>query len=349
MAFVFASRAFNQSNLNLSQLFFNSLDVNFFNDQFLRFVGKTYRDVYEVIWRDGGTRMVSEFGGPRIVVNADGEVVGGTVTGYFEFQQSGGARSLTWGMQNVSVSAAALYDAASTRATNDEYAIIHRALKGSDVFRLSNAKDFAYGRGGKDVMDGNGGPDTLMGEGGSDRLLGDRGKDKLEGGPGNDTAIGGPGNDRLFGNNGNDLLNGKGGGDKLKGGNQSDKMRGGKGPDDLEGGKGPDRQFAGNDSHKDEFIYRKVTDSKSGATTRDKIYQFDAREDDVHLKRIDANTNKSGDQKFKFSDGPDANAIWIVDKGKHLLVRGDVDGDAEHDFEIQLMNINRVFEVDFVL
>ena len=44
-----------------------------------------------------------------------------------------------------------------------------------------------------------------------------------------------------------------------------------------------------------------------------------------------------------------ANRIWYVDTGTDILVRGDVNGDATADFEIQISAINTVVSTDFWL
>ena len=43
------------------------------------------------------------------------------------------------------------------------------------------------------------------------------------------------------------------------------------------------------------------------------------------------------------------NSLWYVDTGKHLVVRGDVTGDGQFDFEIQVNNLNSLVENDFML
>ena len=80
------------------------------------------------------------------------------------------------------------------------------------------------------------------------------------------------------------------------------------------------------------------------------IYNFDSGEDDIILKKIDADTSANGNQSFSFSEGAAANSVWTQTLGaNNLLVRGDVNGDSVYDFEIQLIGITSLNENDFIL
>ena len=97
---------------------------------------------------------------------------------------------------------------------------------------------------------------------------------------------------------------------------------------------GKDELYAGVDSNRDVFVYTKDTDSQKGSK-RDLIYNFDSGEDDIILKKIDADTGTNGNQSFSFSDDAAANSVWTKTLGaNNLLVRGDVNGDSVYDFEI---------------
>ncbi|WIY24770.1 M10 family metallopeptidase C-terminal domain-containing protein [Parasedimentitalea psychrophila] len=149
---------------------------------------------------------------------------------------------------------------------------------------------------------------------------------------------------------GDDVLKGKGGDDKLIGGEGSDVLKGGKGADCLKGDSGRDKLYAGKDSDTDIFIFCKTSDSMIGKGNRDEVYQFDSGEDLIDLYWIDANSTMLGDQEFDFSeDGPAANSVWVKDIGKHLLVRGDVDGDSQHDFEIQIRRTANLTQNELIL
>ena len=65
---------------------------------------------------------------------------------------------------------------------------------------------------------------------------------------------------------------------------------------------------------------------------------------------IDANDEVSGDQNFLFSsEGAAANSVWVQDSGNNVLVRGDVNGDLIHDFEIYVAGIDDLYIDDFIL
>jgi hypothetical protein len=77
----------------------------------------------------------------------------------------------------------------------------------------------------------------------------------------------------------------------------------------------------------------------------------------VDLSGIDANTNASGDQTFPFNNTTaKANSVWyesIDMDGDSLsdiaIVYGDVNGDTTADFQIGLMGLNSMTNVDFIL
>ncbi|MDB9945718.1 M10 family metallopeptidase C-terminal domain-containing protein, partial [Ascidiaceihabitans sp.] len=116
-----------------------------------------------------------------------------------------------------------------------------------------------------------------------------------------------------------------------------------------EGGSGQDYMYAGNDSDKDVFIFRDIDETATGSQ-RDHIYQFDSGEDDIDLSFIDANEDSAGDQSFKFSsNGAAENSVWAQDSGSNVLVRGDVNGDTIHDFEIYVASVDDLYVYDFIL
>ena len=184
------------------------------------------------------------------------------------------------------------------------------------------------------------GVENITSAGGADTLRGNNAANVLTGNDGNDRLYGGNNNDRLFGGNGNDRLDGGAGNDILSGG---------AGVDTIEGGAGRDFMYAGIDSNRDVFIFRSTDETVNGAQ-RDRIYQFDSGEDDIHLRLMDANANLAGDQNFGFSStGAAANSVWVQDVGINILVRGDVNGDTIHDFEIFIASVDNLFASDFIL
>ena len=340
MARVFANNAFDQSDLDLSRLYYNSRDYGLFDNVRAQYNGVTYNDVYVVDWMVGGNYMASAFAGGYLSVDGRQQINGGTVNGYLELAWNGSSYTELYGIDGISVSAVDLYNAATTRYTNDELSIISTALAGSDLFDLSNYRDVAAGYDGNDRMYGRGGNDALFGGNGHDQLFGESGNDYLNGGSGNELLNGGSGHDRLDGGTGND---------RLLGGTGNEVLKGGAGRDILQGGTGRDKLYAGNDVDTDTFVFAAVRDSRIGGNKRDKLYQFDSGEDVIDLSRMDANTRVGGNQEFDYSDYAAANSVWVVDIGRHLLVRGDVNGDGRADFEIQVMSTNSLTQDDFIL
>ena len=142
---------------------------------------------------------------------------------------------------------------------------------------------------------------------------------------------------------------GNSGRNTLKGLDGNDVLKGNAGLDTLEGGDGRDYMYAGNDADRDVFIFRDIDETVKGSQ-RDRIYQFDSGEDDIHLRNIDANEDLAGDQNFLFSsDGAAANSVWAKDSGSNVLVRGDVNGDTIHDFEIFVASVDDLYVYDFIL
>jgi Ca2+-binding RTX toxin-like protein len=260
---------------------------------------------------------------------------------------------------------------------------------GNDTLYGGNNNDKLYGGSGNDKSYGEAGNDSIYMDAGNDTLDGGTGTDWLyvtggtnsvvdlakttgqntgygsdiiknienaSGGSGVDKFHGTTGNNTLKGNNGNDLLYGRGGNDLLHGGNDNDKLYGDTGADSLTGGTGSDLLYGGADSARDVFIFNSVADSKIGST-RDKVYDFRTKVDDLDLRGIDANTRVSGNQEFSFSTTTaKANSVWYKTANldgnattKEIIVYGDVNGDAKADFEIGLMGVTSVVKDDFIL
>ena len=161
-------------------------------------------------------------------------------------------------------------------------------------------------------------------------------------GAGNDVMIGSHSRDKLFGDAGNDSLFGLAGKDTLSGGAGLDRLVGGLAKDLLTGGAG-----------KDIFGYNSVKDSTKGAT-HDVITDFKHGSDQIDLSAIDANSKKSGDQKFTFLFTADfhhkaGELHYRYEGGTHTLIEGDVNGDGRADFQIELTGLKTLTKGDFVL
>ena len=252
----------------------------------------------------------------------------------------------------------------------------------ADLARGLNGSDTMYGYAGNDKLYGGKNNDKLYGGNGNDKSYGQAGNDSLYMDAGNDTLDGGTGTDWLYvtgstnsvvnlakttgqntgygtdiiknienasGGTGVDKFYGTGANNTLKGNNGNDILQGKNGKDTLEGGDGRDYMYAGNDSDRDIFIFRDIDETVKGSQ-RDRIFEFDSGEDDIHLRTIDANEDLAGDQNFLFSsDGAAANSVWVKDSGNNILVRGDVNGDTIHDFEIYVASVDDLYVYDFIL
>ncbi len=155
-----------------------------------------------------------------------------------------------------------------------------------------------------------------------------------------DDMRGTAGNDRLSGGAGNDLLVGRAGNDTLIGGAGNDRLIASIGADVLTGGSG-----------KDTFVYERFTDSTPKQF--DVITDFSRADDIIDLSIIDANTEKSGNQSFKWigtsSFHGKAGELRSYISGDKTYIRGDVDGDGKDDFRIVLDDPIKLTALDFVL
>ncbi|RJL19538.1 hypothetical protein C9E82_15080 [Paracoccus siganidrum] len=99
----------------------------------------------------------------------------------------------------------------------------------------------------------------------------------------------------------------------------------------------------------DIFVFNSLRDSAKGAN-RDVIRDFVPGTDVIQLSGIDANATLNGDQAFSWSgQQASAHGLWTVQSGANRLVRGDVDGDGIHDFEIQVNGVTSLTADDFIL
>ena len=231
---------------------------------------------------------------------------------------------------------------------------------GDDRLLAGGGNDTVYGRGGDDVIAGGEDDDRISGGGGIDAVTYGGLTDSIgvvvnlrDG-----TASGGDGNDLLFsienvfgsqfaddvtgdgganlisGKGGQDILRGGGGDDVLVGGADDDIMSGGQGLDTLYGGRGQDALAGG--AGADTFIYQNL------GQTRGELIGDLANEDFIDLSGIDADVNTGGDQEFtlvdKFSGQAGELIIRLVVGSDPLIsvIRGDVDGDGQKDFQIEV-------------
>jgi serralysin len=140
----------------------------------------------------------------------------------------------------------------------------------------------------------------------------------------------GAGNDTITGNDAANQIIAGAGNDRVSGGGGDDAIYAGQGADTLTGGAG-----------KDQFLYAEASESGVG-TGRDVITDFVSGEDKLDLDQIGAKgfigsgafTGRAGEVNFHKGDGV-------------TVVRVDVNGDKQTDFEIELAGLIDLKETDF--
>lgn len=147
-------------------------------------------------------------------------------------------------------------------------------------------------------------------------------------------------NDYLYGGAGNDLLVARAGKDLLSGGSGNDRLIGSTGADILTGGSG-----------KDVFVFERYTDSTR--TQSDRITDFNRADDIIDLRIIDANTERGGNQTFKWIGTEKfhgkAGELRYFKSGEKAVIAGDIDGDKGIDFQIYLDKFMKLTALDFIL
>lgn len=159
---------------------------------------------------------------------------------------------------------------------------------------------------------------------------------------GDDQVSGSSGIDRIYGGAGSDTLQGLRGNDVLHGGSEDDFIVGGYGRDTLFGGSGFD-----------DFIYVSTIASGKTSSTCDVIVDFQRRIDDIDLHLIDAKTGVAGNNAFKWIGGQVFHGVkgelHYRDAGRHVIVEGDLNGDARADFSILVRDVAALSRGDFIL
>jgi Ca2+-binding RTX toxin-like protein/uncharacterized lipoprotein NlpE involved in copper resistance len=147
-----------------------------------------------------------------------------------------------------------------------------------------------------------------------------------------------------------ELVRGSSADDRLKGDATADILKGGAGRDTLIGGGGADRLTGG--SGADTFVFTAI--SQSTPDSFDVITDFKGRQGDrIDLSGIDAVQGVNGSQGFDFIGRNDfsgtAGELRFETTGKRTLIEGDVDGDGNADFMIQILGTLNMKEEFFVL
>ncbi|MBT2295942.1 calcium-binding protein, partial [Pseudomonas fluorescens] len=140
----------------------------------------------------------------------------------------------------------------------------------------------------------------------------------------------------LTGNTGNNVLNGGAGNDKLNGGAGNDMLIGGTGADVLTGGTGADR-----------FVFSALNELGKGSA-RDVITDFSSiLGDKIDLSKLDANILTTPINGFSFIDSnafTSAGQLRFVDQ----VLYGNINGNLDADFEIQLLGVNTFSANDLI-
>lgn len=187
MATVFANYGINYNTVDMNLLVRAQTKSALLDNVNYNYNGHVYQDIASFQYFSNGYAEAS-FGGYDITADANGNVSGGTITGFVESVWNGNTWVPAWGVQSISYPAVSIAQAALTMNKADDQAVLADMLRGNDLMALSNSNDVMRGFDGNDSMAGNGGNDTLYGDQGHDHLSGGSGNDYLDGGVGIDTA-----------------------------------------------------------------------------------------------------------------------------------------------------------------
>lgn len=221
-----------------------------------------------------------------------------------------------------------------------------------------------------------GGNDTLYGGYGNDSLYGGTGADQMAGGEGNDiyyvddagdrcledtsgwsdggydiiySAIGmvvpaGIESLRMVPGSGPANVTGNALDNVLWGTSERNIMRGMDGADTIDSGNGVDTIVGGRGN--DTFLF--LAAIVSNPTVRDELRRgngaiaFEGAGDDdgdhIDLSRFDADLTATGEQRFTFGADRGLGCLWAENVGKDTMIRGNIDGDAEVEFELRIID-----------
>lgn len=319
---------------NYQQVKFTETSVEFlFSDPF-DYQGDTYANYTFVVFNGSFTNADG-------VISGNVENVARTVQGAFDYEEMPDVLSFKGGVYIEDLSAlqkSGVIGLQLLMAGSDDLYGINTGYGGNDRFFASALGDF-YGGSGFDTLVFN----TMATPLNLDLLI-DAAKFKsieaFEGTRLADSLRGNDGANIFEGGGGNDTLDGRGGNDKLSGGSGNDILYGGSGNDALAGGAG-----------KDTFLFKSFLDSAYKAA--DHIAHFNRADDIIDLKSIDANTEKSGNQAFKWIGTEKfhgkAGELRTYKSGDKTVVAGDVDGDKQIDLQIYIDKTVKLTALDFIL
>jgi Ca2+-binding RTX toxin-like protein len=176
---------------------------------------------------------------------------------------------------------------------------------------------------------------------GADRIVATTAEKSWHGLGGNDTITGTTGRDALYGDDGGDSLLGGGGNDTLIGGNGADALSGGAGAD--------------------YFQFNSAAEIGTRAGSRDRIIDWNPADDYIDLRPIDARAGTTANDAFTFVaaqgatfSGAKGQLRWVIENNAstsndRTLVMGDIDGNRQADFVIEISGLHTMRAVDFLL
>jgi len=272
----------------------------------------------------------------------------------------------TGGVYTTSASGADSVSSWSWNATTQT--MTQTAVSVGETIRGTSVNDIIYGSSGDDRLFGLAGDDALYGYAGNDSLYGGSGNDTLVGGTGDDSYFvssptttiienAGEGYDTVYsyvnftlpenvevlylygagltgkGNDQGDTIFGDGTfANTLIGGTGDDYIVGGSGNDTIAGGGGADLMYGQGGA--DTFVFSALSDASVGAPPT--IGDFTEGVDKVDLSGIAAAYHESltfiGSDPFSNQPGQ----VHEYFSGSDTIIEGDVDGDGQPDFQIQL-------------
>jgi hypothetical protein len=112
---------------------------------------------------------------------------------------------------------------------------------------------------------------------------------------------------------------------------------------------GKDQLYGGVDLIGDEFVFTSRHDSVPG-TNRDVIHNFTRGADDIDLRQIDARPSSDADNAFSWG-GTLAGAyrVWWTATEGGVLLRADVSGNSDADFEVFVKGVDALGSGDVLL
>jgi len=164
MSKLLAGQPLNMLNLDLNNILSYSYSSNILNN--VNYDSINYPSVLQVNWTYNSTNFTSLFGGYNLSYYYNqynyAVITGGTLTGYLQEYSGVNGLNLSWGIENLNISATEIYNDALTLNTSDDYNTFSKILSGNDTVYGSTFDDILWTGIGNDTIDGGGGTDTVI-------------------------------------------------------------------------------------------------------------------------------------------------------------------------------------------